>query len=84
MHTTLVSLVVMGNGPVLAEHILLELVLDLRGSDIVTGVYSHCSGKGFNCRKLLGLVEFIIVNINQNTKVLKKILSNNHIMRAQL
>jgi hypothetical protein len=30
MDTILVSLIVAGNGSVLAEHILLELVLDLR------------------------------------------------------
>jgi hypothetical protein len=84
MDTVLVSLIVAGNSSVPAEHILLELVLDLRQSDIVPGVRSHYSGKGFNRGELLGPVEFITVNINQNTKILKEILSDNHIIRAQL
>jgi hypothetical protein len=77
-----VSLIITGNGLVLVEYILLELVLDLRQSDIVLGVYSYCSGKGFNRGELLRPVESITVNVNQNMKILKEILSNNHIIRA--
>jgi hypothetical protein len=84
MNAVLLPLVVTGNGLISAEHVLLELIIWPLRADIVTGIGSDCSGKGPGWGNLLQPAQSLVVNINHDMKIIKEILSDNHIVRAQL
>jgi hypothetical protein len=84
MDTVLLSLIVTGYGLISAEYIVLELIIRPLRSYIITGICSHSSCEGPCQRDLLWPVQLTVVNINHNMKIIKEILSDNHIVRAQL
>ena len=80
MHAVLASLVVAGNRPVPAEHVLLEVVRRPLGSEVVLGVRRHCMGIGLCRRELLRPLKSTVVNVNKNSKVIKEIPPNDHVV----
>ena len=83
MYAVLASLVIAGNRPIPAEHVLLEMVRRPLGSEVVPGVRRHCTGVGPCRRELLRPLKSTVVNVNQNSKVLKEIPPNDHVMGIQ-
>jgi hypothetical protein len=82
--TVCLSLIITGNGLIPVEYILLEPIIGPLRAEIVTGIGSDSSGEGPCQGDLLWPAQLTVVNINHNMKIVKEILSDNHIVRAQL